>query len=369
MKKSKKFVFYILIISTFSFIWGLGIGVYKWFPYFYLLEVKQIFNLDAKKEVSGNISIDNTFIRKYTNSFEEKPLLLKREELIKKVIFNENYLNIINKKIDINSEKITTDIYGNKINAVLTYAPKSKKCLKIYIQGHGGNPFFFPYHNELLEYFVNEGCDFLSMSMIGLGINKGSFSYPSRYRYGQISLNKNQAQKHKNYALFYDKNNPNLDPLTLFITPHYKIIKSLTSNYKDISIIGISGGGWYTVWLSAIIPEIKFSISYAGSLPIEYGKFGGMSGDWEMKDSQIYNYVSYWELYKLMTLDKKGKTNRQATLMYNDEDDCCFYNPYAQHFKSIIDELNWENFNVIIDKNDKHTMNVELIKKVYQSRK
>ncbi len=365
--KSKKFVFFILIISTFSFIWGLGIGVYKWFPYFYLLEAKQIFSPGVKRQVSENILIDNTYVQKHTESIGEKSLLLKREELIKKVIFNKSFLNIINEKIDDNSEKITTDIYNNKINAVLTYAPKSEKCLRIYLQGHGGDPFFYSYHNKLLKYFLNEGCDFLSMSMTGLGINEGNFSYPSRY--GQMMLDKNMAKDHKNYAFFYDKNYPNLDPLALFITPHYKIIKSLTSNYEDISIMGISGGGWYTVWLSALIPNIKFSVSYAGSLPMEYRKFEGIGGDWEQQNSQIYDYVSYWELYKLMTLDETGKTNRQAILVYNDQDDCCFYNPYAQHFKSIIDELNWENFNVIIDENDKHTMNVELIKEVYQSRK
>ena len=132
--------------------------------------------------------------------------------------------------------------------------------------------------------------------------------------------------------------------------------------------MGISGGGWYTVWLSALIPNIKFSVSYAGSLPMEYRKFEGVGGDWEQQNSQIYDYVSYWELYKLMTLDKKGKINRKAILVYNDEDDCCFYNPYAQHFKSIIDELNWENFNVIIDENNTHTINVELIKEMYQLR-
>ena len=88
------------------------------------------------------------------------------------------------------------------------------------------------------------------------------------------------------------------------------------------------------------IPNIKFSVSYAGSLPMEYRKFEGVDGDWEQQHSQIYNYISYWELYKLMTLDETGKTNRQAILVYNDQDDCCFYNPYAQHFKSILDELN-----------------------------
>ena len=84
--------------------------------------------------------------------------------------------------------------------------------------------------------------------------------------------------------------------------------------------MGISGGGWYTVWLSALIPNIKFSVSYAGSLPMEYRKFEGVGGDWEQQNSQIYDYVSYWELYKLMTLDETGKTNRQAILVFNDKE-------------------------------------------------
>ena len=362
-----KFIFFILIISIFSFIWGMGVGVYKWFPYFYLQEAKQIFNPSIKKDVIQNVSIDNTYIRKHTESIKEYPVWLKRKELIKKIIYNKNFLNTSKERINDNSEKIISKIYNNKINAILTYAPKPKKCLRIYIQGHGGNPFFYSYHNKLLKFFLNEGCDFLSMSMTGLGMNEGSFTYPSRY--GEIKLDKDMAKDHKNYAFFYDKNNTNLDPLSLFITPHFKIIKSLTSNYNDISIMGISGGGWYTVWLSALIPKVKFSISYAGSLPMEYRKFEGVSGDWEQQNSKIYDYVSYWELYKLMTLDEKGKINRQTILIYNDEDDCCFYNPYAQHFKSIVDKLDWKNFRVIIDKNDKHTMNIDLIKKLYKSKK
>ena len=270
-------------------------------------------------------------------------------------------------RINKNSERITTEIYNNKVNAILTFSSKTKKCLKIYIQGHGGNPFFYLYHNKLLNFFSKEGCDFLSMSMTGLGLNEGNFSYPSRY--GEIALDKNMAKEHKNYAFFYDKNNPNLDPLTLFIAPHYNIIKSLAPDYRDISIMGISGGGWYTVWLSALIPKIRFSVSYAGSLPIEYRKFEGVGGDWEQQNSQIYDYISYWELYKLMTLNENGETNRRAILVYNDEDDCCFYNPYPQDFKSELDKLNWKNLDVIIDKNNKHVINVELMKKIYKSKK
>ena len=362
-----KYIFFVLIMSTFFFIWGLGVGVYKWFPYYNLQNAKQIFNLNKKKNNIKNISIDDVFINKYTKTIHKETLLSKREELIEKIIINNNLINVINETINDKSEKITTKIYDNKINAILTYASEQKNCLRIYIQGHGGNPFSYSYHNKLLKFFVGEGCDFLSMSMTGLGINEGSFSYPSRY--GLISLDKEMAKNHKNYSFFYDENNPKLDPLTLFISPHYKIIKSLTPNYKNISIMGISGGGWYSVWLSALIPKIKFSVSYAGSLPMEYRKFEGISGDWEQQDSQIYNYVSYWELYKLMTLNEKGKINRQTILVFNDEDDCCFFNPYAQHFKLKIDKLNWKNFKVIIDKNDKHIMNVNLVKEIFKLNK
>ena len=362
-----KYIFFVLIMSTFFFIWGLGVGVYKWFPYSNLQNAKQIFNLNKKKNNIKDISIDEEFINKYTKTIHKESLLPKREELIEKIIINNNLTNVIHETINDKSERITTKIYDNKINAILTYASEQKNCLRIYIQGHGGNPFSYSYHNKLLKFFVSEGCDFLSMSMTGLGINEGSFSYPSRY--GFISLDKEMAKNHKNYSFFYDEDNPKLDPLTLFISPHYKIIKSLTPNYENISIMGISGGGWYTVWLSALIPKIKFSVSYAGSLPMEYRKFEGISGDWEQQDSQIYNYVSYWELYKLMTLNEKGKINRQAILVFNDEDNCCFFNPYAQHFKLKIDKLNWKNFKVIIDENDKHIMNVNLVKEIFKLNK
>lgn len=366
MNSKSKFIFFISVILISSFIWGVGVGVYRWFPFFHLLEVKKFLTIDKDKNVGKITSIDTSYFSKHVRSINADNVLLKREELIKKIIPNINSFNIIKEKINDNSEKITTDIYNNKVNAILTYASNPEKCLRIYVQGHGGNPFSYSYHNKLLKFFSNAGCDFLSMSMTGLGLNEGNFFYPSRY--GKIALDSDMAKEHGNYAFFYDKNNQNLDPLTLFIAPHYKIIKSLSSNYKDISIMGISGGGWYTVWLSALIPKIKFSVSYSGSLPMEYRKFEGIAGDWEQQNSQLYNYVSYWELYKLMTLNENGKINRQVFLVYNDEDDCCFYNPYPQHFKSELDKLNWKNLDVIIDESNKHTINVELMKKLYKSR-
>ena len=222
----------------------------------------------------------------------------------------------------------------------------------LYIR-HGGNPFDYYYHNELLEIFTKNGCDVLSMSMLGIGLNEGPFSYPSKY--GIIKLDKNQNSKHRNHALFFDKNNPEIDPLALFISPHYNIIKHLSVRYEKISMLGISGGGWYTVWLSAMLPEIDLSISYAGSLPMEYRVFEGVWGDWEQQNSNVYKDLSYWELYKLMTISKEGKENRKAFLIYNNNDSCCYYNPFAKHFKKEMENLNWNNLTVLID-NNKHKL-------------
>ena len=366
MNSKPRFILIVIIISIFSFGWGAGVGVYKWFPYFYVLKAKQLLISDKTEKISKNVSIDNSYLQNHIKSINSESNLEKRKELIERVIPKKNIIKITKMKLNDQSEKIIASVYKNKINSILTYGSKSKKCLTVYIQGHGGDPFDYSYHNEILKFFLKSGCDFLSMSMIGLGLNEGNFSYPSRY--GEINLDKDMAKKHKNYAFFFDNDDPKLDPLALFIAPHYNIIKSLSSDYNEISIIGISGGGWYSVWLSALIPEIKFTVSYAGSLPIEYRKFDGVGGDWEQQDSQIYNYISYWELYKLMTIDKNGRENRQGFLVYNSEDDCCFYNPYAKDFKSKIDKINWENLEIIIDESDKHSINVELLKKIYQSK-
>ena len=57
--------------------------------------------------------------------------------------------------------------------------PKNN-CLRIYIQGHEGSPFDFEYHNKILNNFLKDGCDVLSMSMLGIGQNIGKVFFPIR---------------------------------------------------------------------------------------------------------------------------------------------------------------------------------------------
>jgi hypothetical protein len=360
---------FFILISLFLviFFYGIGVGLYKWFPFFTLQAIKQKIDINENHVIEKISSLDTSIVREHTNLFNSKSLLLKREKLLKLVTKEINSSDILTEPINKNSKKIMSNIYGINTNAILTFSSNSNNCLRIYIQGHGGNPFHYSYHNKLMAKFLEDGCDVLSMSMTGLGLNKGQASYPSKF--GKVMLNKEMAKEHSNYSFFFDKDNPELDPLSLFITPHYNIINFiLKKDYQNISLMGISGGGWYTVWLSALLPKIDLSISYAGSLPMEYRKFFKNRGDWEQQYSQVYNFVSYWELYKLMTLDSDGNSTRRAINVYNDKDDVAFPNPYAKHFKLEADRLNWKNFEVIINNSKKHLMDVNLIKNIFTNK-
>jgi hypothetical protein len=258
--------------------------------------------------------------------------------------------------------EIITKVYGITNKAILSKTDTRKaSCLRIYIQGHGGNPFDFDYHNQLRELFLKKGCDFLSMSMLGLGLNSGSANFPINRPYWQnITLDPDKAEGHGNYAFYSDEKLPGYDPLSLFLTPHFYAIQSIVRGYEKVSLMGISGGGWYTVWLAALMPEIDTSISYAGGYPLQY-HYQVPNSDWEERYSNVYRFVDYWELYTLSQIDEHGESTRKLTLVFNDKDSCCYSDPYASHFKGIADSILSLQANVIIDQSNSHSMNVPLV--------
>jgi hypothetical protein len=350
-------IIFILIALIVSFFYGAGVAVYKWFPFKEILMVKQI--VIAKKTVF-DVSINHQKNQTFTSYLDHRNLLKES------VIVGNELINITQKPRDEMSDLLKIKIYGLTVSGVLTKAINSKKCLRIYIQGHGGDPFKFEYHNELLDSFIEEGCDTLSLSMVGLGLNRGNIFFPTHS--GNMKLNEELAADHRFYSFFYDSSRPQLDPLSLFLSPHYYLINHLINEYEDTTILGISGGGWYTVWLAALMPEINRSISYAGSLPNEYRKYIENLGDWEDTQSHVYGITNYWWLYRLMTIDEEGNPNRNAILVYNSLDECCYRDPSATHFQKQIESLNWQNLSVIIDKEKDHVMNANLVKKIFQNK-
>ncbi len=96
-------------------------------------------------------------------------------------------------------------------------------------------------------------------------------------------------------------------------------------DYQDISMIGLSGGGWTTTLISAVDDRITASFSIAGTMPVYYRNSGSI-GDIEQYLPELYRDIAgYPELY-LMSAFGKGRSHFQV---FNRRDDCCFGE--AQH--------------------------------------
>jgi polygalacturonase len=118
------------------------------------------------------------------------------------------------------------------------------------------------------------------------------------------------------------ENNPPTYGLRYFLEPeivglNYLLIKN---KYKDVNMVGLSGGGWTTNLLSAIDERIKYSFSVAGSMPIYY-RNGGSMGDIEQFIPELYRDIAgFPDLY---VLGAYGKGRKQVQIL-NRNDDCCF---------------------------------------------
>jgi hypothetical protein len=371
MKNLKSFKLSLLQISICLtvFIYGLVIARFEIFPFSYIQTsyhlIKKTVNFRDYNHKVNLPDFESGFLETreiITNSITQSVEL--RKKLSERVVLPIDLIEINTEYLSKKEATISASFYGITINSILKKTDNSN-CLRIYIHGHSGDPFQSSSHNEIRERSISEGCDFLSMSMLGLGLNSGDASFPGRYSYIELPV---EANEHKNYQFYYDDNNASKDPLALFLSGHFHTISSLIADYQKVSITGFSGGGWYAVWLSALIPEIDISISYAGSLPLAYHHVIDKNydviyspGDWEQTESDIYDNYDYWELYTLMNIDSQGKQNRKAFHIYNKNDICCYRDPSASQFKALLESSPLQGNEVIILENNEHSMDPEVV--------
>lgn len=264
-----------------------------------------------------------------------------------------------NVQVQRTEEGFLASYYGFRVRGLLS--PGGGRCLVVYVQGHTGSPNDFDYYREIERAAHARGCDVLGFSLLGIGLNAGPVSFPSA-RLGQtVHLSASEAANHETYRLFADELHPQATPLSLFLTGHYAILREAVRGYEDVSIIGISGGGWATTMLAAMTPEIDRSISWAGSLPREYRLFGLDIGDFE-QDGPFFDRFDYWTLYMMGEIDAAGRSTRSVALVYNDEDDCCFADPAASAFRQDMLGFGWPN--VIVVKSTRHVIEPELAKQL-----
>lgn len=272
-----------------------------------------------------------------------------RTELLRRTIVPQSLVTLSSTRTEHQGTVISASYYGIRVRGVFFAAHRRPSCLIAYHQGHEGDPLAIEEFRALRDSVVSRGCDVLALSMLGLGLNGGPVWYPTRRIYGNrrtVSLTTADAAQHGAYALFADSAHPELSPIALFVTGSYYIIDSLSRDYRDVYLVGISGGGWYTTLLAALLPKVKTSIAIAGSLPLAL-RIEGEEGEYEQVFADLWSSFDYSHLYILGTLDRNGRQSRQVHLVYNKRDPCCFSDPEASMLSAWVSGLRGVSVHVL----------------------
>ena len=133
--------------------------------------------------------------------------------------------------------------------------------------------------------------------------------------------------------------------------------------------MGVSGGGWYGLFLSALITEISDTFVFSGNVPLYLTNFIDTKGDWEMTKSNIYKRINYWDLYK-MIYKNPDNINKKLYLIYNIKDKCCYRDPSATVMKKFEKKINNNRFLVKLYEREKfHGLDLVSFLKIYNERK
>ena len=356
MKKSQ----YLLISAVFVvvFFYGLSVGVYNIFPYEFLDSSKDV--LSGQKTIENNqfvnqadidslIKIDNksdidqkrNFLTEFfwnveSTTFKRIPAGYIPVPEVESDISDSRYSDFQNlKRIDRLTVEMEYDI--NSIS-YLFIPEESNEKLILYHQGHDGD---FILGKDTIQFFLNRNFTVLASTMPLVGMNNQPIVEID-------GLGKMKLISHEQLRLLEANN---FNPMKLFLDPIRINLNFIEMEYdfKQYSMIGLSGGGWTTVIYSAIDERISDSFSVAGSMPFYLRVNDRDIGDYEQTNIDLYQNVNYLELYVLSAYGD----GRKHIQIFNKNDPCCFsgngYDTYESVVKDRILQLGKGDFQIFED--------------------
>lgn len=109
------------------------------------------------------------------------------------------------------------------------------------------------------------------------------------------------------------------------------VLNRLAPGYRQVAMVGLSGGGWATTLAAALDPRIASSFPVAGSRPPDIA-LGGAWHDYEQSEAALYTRISWLDLY---LLGSAGKGRRQLQIL-NEFDPCCFAGRAALTYRDAV---------------------------------
>ena len=351
-----KYLLAFLVISFVSvFFFGTYVGLYKIFPYEVLDSSKDV--LFEQKTIEKNQFVKQSSIDSLIRIYDKSDIEQKRNFLteffwdvgslqrvkdksqlpeVESGISDFNYKDFQNlKRID----RLTVEMeYGINSVSYLFLPEQPNENLILYHQGHGGD---FLLGKDTIKFFLDRNFTVFAMTMPLLGMNNQPVVEID-------GLGKMKLISHNQFRLLEANN---FNPMKLFLDPIQINLNFLDKeyNFKQYSMIGLSGGGWTTVVYSAIDERISNSFSVAGSMPFYLRVDERDVGDYEQTNIELYQNVNYLELYVLGAYGD----GRKHIQIFNKNDPCCFsgngYETYELVIKDKMLQLGKGNFQIFID--------------------
>jgi hypothetical protein len=342
--------FYLFLLIPGLLIYGILIGRYGYFPFDQIKSLQDKFDgtvkkkpgsfseIDVRKLISvnpGNADSIRTILTGLIFDTAALPSLLPDSVI---PTSEGDYAGLENlKSIDQFTIKMN---YGINSTGYIFHPVQDRNRLAIYHEGHKGD---FINGKNTISFFLKKGFTVYAFAMPLLGKNNQPYVYLDKL--GEVFLNDHEM-------LRYLKK-----PIQYFITPVIAMLNYAgTKNFHDITMVGLSGGGWTATVAAAIDKRINYSFSVAGSYPmfIKLRNPEKDYGDFEQVYEEIYSRVDYLDMYVLGSVGK----NRRQLQVYNKYDPCCFdgedYKAYQSEVAAVVSEFSDGKFGVFPDTHNRN---------------
>ena len=234
----------------------------------------------------------------------------------------------------------------------------ARSCNRLLLYHNGHDVSFADDEDNMvrtLRLFLNEGHDVMIFCLPLCGGNSTSaFDVPGDWPL-EVSLTEDcygSVQGHDRMGIILENGQGSF--IRFFLEPVVVALNYVQAyySYRDINMVGISGGGWATHMCAAIDPRISYSFPTAGSLPL-YLRVGECStgyNDAEQIWAPLFENTASWlDVYVLGAFGE----GRQQVHILNQYDSCCFsgvqYKTYEPFVTNLVASLGAGDYRVYMD--------------------
>ena len=189
-----------------------------------------------------------------------------------------------------------------------------------------------------------DNYDALYLSVFNRGLNlkyRGGIKFNGLGETNNSIARYNYFLKDSNILNLYKSDNNKINPMSLFLSGNYYLIKDiiLKKKYDNITLAGLSSGSVPTLFYGALFEEINSIVTFDGVVPLANYFFSSQIKKYfYFYDNNFFEEYDYDILYFIMLLNKK--TNKSLNMFFSNK----YWLNETQILKNLMNKLNFKNF-------------------------